>query len=174
LEQAAGRGIADQRQEVKTMPVKKLKAFLDEHGVKYITIKHSRAYTAQEVAASAHIPGQELAKTVMIKLNGTMAMAVLPASYQVDFDLLQAATGAEEIELATEAEFKDLFPECEAGAMPPFGNLYGIDVFVAASLTEDEKIAFNAGSHTELIQMSYSDFARLVDPVVLQFSGAYA
>lgn len=156
------------------MPVKKLRAFLDEHGVKYVTIKHSRAYTAQEVAASAHIPGQELAKTVMIKLNGTMAMAVLPASYQVDFDLLQEATGAEEIELATEEAFKDLFPDCEAGAMPPFGNLYGMDVFVAASLTEDEKIAFNAGSHTELIKMSYADFARLVDPVVLAFSGAYA
>lgn len=156
------------------MPVQKLKAFLDEHGVKYVTIKHSRAYTAQEVAASAHIPGQELAKTVIIKLNGTMAMAVLPASYQVDFDLLQEATGAEEIELATEEEFKGLFPDCEAGAMPPFGNLYDMDVFVAASLTEDEAIAFNAGSHTELIKMSYPDFARLVDPVVLQFSGAYA
>ena len=156
------------------MPVQKLKAFLDEHGVKYVTIKHSRAYTAQEVAASAHIPGQELAKTVIIKLNGTMAMAVLPASYQVDFDLLKEATGAKEIELATEEEFKDLFPDCEAGAMPPFGNLYDMDVFVAASLTEDEVIAFNAGSHTELIKMSYTDFARLVDPVVLQFSGAYA
>ncbi|HMB93591.1 MAG TPA: YbaK/EbsC family protein [Rhodothermales bacterium] len=156
------------------MPVQKLKAFLDEHGVKYVTIKHSRAYTAQEVAASAHIPGQELAKTVMITLNGTMAMAVLPASYQVDFDLLQEATGAKEIELAPEEAFKDLFPDCEAGAMPPFGNLYDMDVFVAARLTEDEQIAFNAGSHTELIKMSYPDFARLVDPVILEFSGAYA
>ena len=156
------------------MPVKKLKSFLDEHHVKYVTISHSRAYTAQEVAASAHIPGKEIAKTVMIKLDGRMAMAVLPATYQVDFDLLRQATGIQDVELATEEEFRDLFPECEIGAMPPFGNLYGMDVFVAASLTEDEEIAFNAGTHTELIRLSYSDFARLVDPVVLHFSEQYA
>lgn len=156
------------------MPVKKLKAFLDEHHVKYVTISHSRAYTAQEVAASAHIPGKEMAKTVMIKLEGRMAMAVLPATYHVDFDLLRTATGIEDIELATEEEFRDLFPECEIGAMPPFGNLYGMDVFVAASLTEDEEIAFNAGTHTELIRLSYADFARLADPIVLHFSEQYA
>ncbi len=156
------------------MPVKRLKAFLDEHHVKYVTITHSRAYTAQEVAASAHIPGREMAKTVMVKIDGEMAMAVLPASFQVDFDLLKEATGAREVELATEAEFKDLFPECEPGAMPPFGNLYGMDVFVANRLAEDEEIAFNAGTHTELIKLAYPDFVRVVNPVVLQFSGAYA
>ncbi len=156
------------------MPVKRLKAFLDEHHVKYVTISHSRAYTAQEIAAKAHIPGREMAKTVMVKIDGTMAMAVLPASFQIDFDLLREATGAREVELATEAEFKDLFPECEPGAMPPFGNLYGMDVFVANRLAEDEEIAFNAGTHTELIKMAYPDFVRLVQPVVLQFSGAYA
>ncbi len=156
------------------MPVKRLKAFLDEHHVKYVTISHSRAYTAQEIAAKAHIPGREMAKTVMVKIDGTMAMAVLPASFQIDFDLLKEATGAREVELATEAEFKDLFPECEPGAMPPFGNLYGMDVFVANRLAEDEEIAFNAGTHTELIKMAYPDFVRLVQPVVLQFSGAYA
>ena len=152
------------------MPIKKLKAFLDEHNIRYVSIRHSTAYTAQEIAASAHIPGKEVAKTVMVKVDGVMAMAVLPASYQVDFDLLKTATGAAEVELATEMEFKDLFPECDLGAMPPFGNLYGMDVFMAASLAEDEEIAFNAGSHTELIRMSFPDYVRLVQPVQLHFS----
>ena len=156
--------------EVGLMPIRKLKAFLNENDIRYVTISHSTAYTAQEIAASAHIPGKELAKTVMIKVNGTMAMAVLPASYQVDFDLLKTATGAEAVELATEEEFQNLFPECELGAMPPFGNLYGMDVFMAASLAEDEEIAFNAGSHTELIRMAFPDYVRLVEPVQLHFS----
>jgi Ala-tRNA(Pro) deacylase len=152
------------------MPVKKLKEFLDRERVRYETIKHSRAYTAQEIAALAHVPGRELAKTVMVKLNGRMAMAVLPASHQVDLELLKAAAGAQTAELATEQEFKNLFPECETGAMPPFGNLYGMEVFVSSPLAEDEEIAFNAGSHTELIRLSYKDFERLVQPGVMNFS----
>lgn len=152
------------------MPVQRIKSFLDQQHVRYVTIRHSRAFTAQEIAASAHVPGKELAKTVMIKRDGEMAMAVLPASDQIEFMLLKGALGTEDVELATEDEFKRLFPECEVGAMPPFGNLYGMDVFVAASLTEDELIAFNAGTHTELIQMSYADYDRLVNPIVLHFS----
>ena len=152
------------------MPVEKLKQFLDEKGVKYVTVSHSKAYTAQEVAASAHIPGKEVAKTVMVKINGDMAMAVLPASYTVDFDQLKRATGSSAVELATEDEFKSLFPDCEVGAMPPFGSLYGMQTFMATSLSEDEEIAFNAGSHTELIKMPFSTYVRLEDPVELAFS----
>lgn len=152
------------------MPIEKLKAFLDSHDVPYVTISHSKAYTAQQVAASAHIPGRMMAKTVMIWVDGKMAMAVLPASYHVDFEELTEAIDADEVELATEREFKDLFPDCEVGAMPPFGNLYGMDVYVAERLSRDEEIAFNAGSHTELIRMPYSDFARLVRPKVVRFS----
>jgi len=154
------------------MPVKRLKEFLDSHNIKYVIISHSPAYTAQAIAASAHVSGKELAKTVMIKLDGKMAMAVLPASYQVDFDLMKEAVGAKKIELATETEFKDLFPECEVGAMPPFGNLYDMDVFAAARLAEDDEIAFNAGSHTELIKLAYKDFERLANPKVLKFSAS--
>ncbi|GAN33383.1 MAG: deacylase [Candidatus Brocadia sp. AMX2] len=152
------------------MPAKRLKEFLDSHNIKYIVISHSRAFTAQETAISAHIPGKELAKTVMVKADGKMAMAVLPASYKVDFDLLRKATGSGRVEIANEKEFKDMFPECEIGAMPPFGNLYGVDVFVARSLTEDKEIAFNAGSHRELVRMAYKDFERLVKPKVMEFS----
>ena len=152
------------------MPVKRLKEFLDSHNMKYVTISHSRAFTAQETATSAHIPRNELAKTVMVKADGKMAMAVLPASYKVDFDLLKKATGSGKVEIADEEEFKDLFPGCEIGAMPPFGNLYGMDVFVAKSLTEDEEIAFNAGSHRELVRMAYKDFEGLVKPRVMKFS----
>ncbi len=148
------------------MPVKKLKMFLDEHKIKYISIKHSVAYTAQEIAAKSHIPGKELAKTVMVKVDGKIAMAILPASQKLDFEWLMHATGTEDLALANEEEFKYLFPECETGAMPPFGNLYGMDVYVAESLAEDEEIAFNAGTHTELIKLFYKDFEKLVKPKV--------
>ena len=152
------------------MPAKRLKDFLDEKGVKYVSISHSPAFTAQEIAASAHIPGKELAKTVMVKLDGTMAMAVLPASLAVDFDLLKKAAGAKKAELAGEAEFLDLFPECEAGAMPPFGNLYDMAVYADEGLAEDEQIAFNAGSHKELVRLAYKDFERVVEPTVASFA----
>ncbi len=154
------------------MPVQKLKTFLDDHRVKYVTISHSPAYTAQEIAASAHVKGREMAKTVMIKIDGKMTMAVLPASFQVDLDMLMDAFGAQRVELATEDEFKGRFPECEVGAMPPFGNLYDLDVYVAGELAEDDEIAFNAGSHTELVKLGYADFARLVKPRVLDFLAA--
>ncbi|UCG51355.1 MAG: YbaK/EbsC family protein [Candidatus Latescibacterota bacterium] len=152
------------------MPIKRLKEFLDSNNVKYVTITHSPAYTAQQIAASAHIPGKELAKTVMVKVDGKLAMAVLPASYKVDFELLKQVSRSKKVELATESEFKASFPESELGAMPPFGNLYDMTVYVAESLAEDEVIAFNAGSHTELIRMDYKDFERLVKPKVFKFS----
>ena len=152
------------------MPSTKLKAFLDDHGVKYVSVNHSTAFTAQEAAASAHIPGKELAKTVIVRLDGKLAMAVLPASYHVDLERLREATGSVVVELAGEDEFATLFPDCETGAMPPFGNLYGMDVFVSESLAEDDEIAFVAGTHRELIRMTYADFDRLVEPDLMRFS----
>ena len=152
------------------MPVRQLKEFLDNRNVKYVTITHSASYTAQEVAASAHVPGKELAKTVVVKLDGKMALAVLPASFRVNLDLLKQTTGAESIELATEDEFRDRFPGCDVGAMPPFGNLYDMPVYVSEVLAEDDEIAFNAGSHTELIRLAYADFERLAQPKVLAFT----
>jgi Ala-tRNA(Pro) deacylase len=152
------------------MPVKKLKEFLDSNNIKYVTISHSLAYTAQDIAASAHIPGRELAKTVIVKIDGKMSMAILPASDKIELDLLKEAVGSSKVELASEQEFEDLFPGCEIGAMPPFGNLYGMQVFVDENLTEDTEIVFNAGSHTELIRLSYKDYERLVKPSVVKFS----
>jgi len=152
------------------MPLTKIQEFLDEHKIKYTIIKHSSAYTAQEIAASAHISGKELAKTVVIKFDGKMAMAVLPASYKISFDDLKEVLGVEKVRLAYEQEFMDKFPDCEVGAMPPFGNLYGMEVYVAESLTDDEEIAFNACSHTELIRMKYKDFEELAKPKRLKFS----
>ena len=156
------------------MPLSKVKAFLDSHQTKYVLISHSKAYTAQGIAAISHISGKDLAKTVIVKLDGDLAMAVLPASYQVDLEALRHATGVGVAELATEREFKRQFPDCETGAMPPFGNLYGIPVYVDATLSEDREIAFNAGSHYELIKMAYADFEHLVKPEVMEFSSAYA
>ncbi len=156
------------------MVVKQLREFLDSHDIRYVTISHSPAYTAMEIAASAHVSGRELAKTVIVTVSGRMTMAVLPASTQVDLELLKDAAGAEELALAHEDEFKDAFPGCEVGAMPPFGNLYGMDVLVDESLALDEVIAFNAGSHTELIRLAYADFERLVKPKVVRFSAQLA
>jgi Ala-tRNA(Pro) deacylase len=156
-----------------TMPSQKVKEFLDANNVKYVSITHSVAYTAQEIAASAHIKGQELAKTVILKIDGKLAMTVLPANYKIDFDLLKDAFGTDDVRLSNEQEFKDKFPECEVGAMPPFGNLYNMDTYVAASLLDDEEIAFNAGSHTELIKLKYKDFKKLVKPKIVRFSSKY-
>ncbi len=152
------------------MPTQKIKEFLNENGIKFVTITHSPAYTAQEIAAMAHIPGKEMAKTVLVKIDGKMVMTVLPASDKVDLEALKEATKAESVRLAQEQEFINKFPGCDVGAMPPFGNLYNIEVIVAENLSEDEEIAFNAGTHTELIKMSYKDFERLVKPMKLQFS----
>ena len=149
------------------MPVKKLKGFLNDQKVKYVTISHSLAYTAQEIAASAHIHGKDLAKTVIVKIDADLAMAVLPASYKLDLGRLKKNVGAKKVKLAAEKEFQDRFPECALGAMPPFGNLYDMRVYADKSLLEDEKIAFNAGSHTELIQLAYKDFERLVKPEIV-------
>ena len=152
------------------MPAKKLKEFLDSNNIKYLSVKHSPAYTAQEVAAKSHISGKEMAKTVIVRINNQMAMAVLPASYKIDFEALSNVTGTDNVDLAGEEEFKYMFPDCEIGAMPPFGNLYNLDVYVAETLAEDEEIAFNSGTHTELIRMNYKDFECLVKPKVLKFS----
>ena len=152
------------------MPTKILKEYLDKNKIKYVAIKHSLAFTAQEIAASAHIKGTDMAKTVLIKIDGKMAMFVLPASYKVNFDQLQETLGTTNIRLANEVEFKDKFSDCDVGAMPPFGNLYGLDVYAADILAKDEQIAFNACSHTELIQLAYKDFEKLVKPRLIKFS----
>jgi Ala-tRNA(Pro) deacylase len=148
------------------MPTEKLKKFLDNHDVKYVSISHSPAYDAQRIAALAHIPGKELAKTVIVRIDDKFAMAVLPASCRVHLGHLKVAVSASHVELATETEVENLFPDCERGAMPPFGNLYDMDVYVAEQLTEDEEIAFCAGSHTEVVRMSYKDFEKLVTPKI--------
>ena len=154
------------------MPIRKLREFLDSHAVRYFVVSHSPAYTAQEIAAAAHVPGKELAKTVIVTINGTMAMVVLPASRQLDFELLRQATATSDVELASEKEFADLFPECEIGAMPPFGNLYGMDVYVSEELEEDDDIAFNAGAHTELLRLSFDNYKKLVHPRITRLSVA--
>lgn len=152
------------------MPVKELKQFLDENNIKYVTVTHSTAYTAQEVAALTHTKGKDFAKTVMVMLDGMLAMTVVPASYQVDMSRLKEGSRANTVALASESEFRTRFPGCETGAMSPFGNLFDMEVFVDESLTKDLEITFNAGSHNELIRLPYEDFERLVKPKVLKFA----
>jgi Ala-tRNA(Pro) deacylase len=148
------------------MPLSKLRDFLDSHYVKYLVISHSLAYTAQGIAALAHVSGKKLAKTVIVKIDGILAMAVVPASHHVDLNQLRMLTGAQSVEIASEREFKDAFPDCETGAMPPFGNLYDMAVYADASLAENEEITFSAGTHRELVRMAWNDVARLVNPQI--------
>ncbi len=149
--------------------LKRLTDYLDKNNVKYVVLTHSPAYTALEIAAITHVPGREVAKTVMANIDGKMSMAVLPSSCMVDFDLLRKGLHASDAELAAEVDFLQAFPECEVGAMPPFGNLYGMEVYVDGTLIGDHEIIFNAGNHRELIRMNARDFERLVKPNVLSF-----
>ncbi len=153
------------------MPIlTKLREFLDRNKVNYEVLSHRQAFTAQEVAQAQHTPGRELAKVVMLRSGADFVMAVLPAPYRVDLDIARTALGKPDVQLANEQEFAGLFPKCEAGAMPPFGNLYDIPVYVDRSLTRDEEIVFNAGTHTQTVKMKYADFARLVKPKVVSFA----
>lgn len=152
------------------MPAEALRKFLDKNGVDYDLVTHDPAITAQEVAAAAHVPGRELAKTVIVKLDDDLAMAVVRATDRLDLDLLKTASGAKSVELATEPEFESRFPECETGAMPPFGNLYDMDVHVDKGLAADERIVFNAGTHTEAFSLAWKDFERLVAPKVAKIT----
>ena len=147
-----------------------LEAYLRENKVAFQVQHHAVAYTAQEVAAAEHVPGGMLAKVVMLMGDGKLCMFVLPASAKVDLEKAAAVLGAKEARLAHEDEFADRFPGCEVGAMPPFGDLYGVPLYVDNSLAEDETIVFEAGTHTDTVSMKYADFARLAKPKVAEFA----
>jgi Ala-tRNA(Pro) deacylase len=155
------------------VPAVRLVDFLDSSKVPYTTVVHPEVYSAHEVACSTHVPEREVAKTVMIKIDGELAMAVLPASRDVDLETLEAVLDANRVRLVGESEFKRRFPDCETGAMPPFGNLYGMSVYVDESLTRDAEIVFEAGSHHEAIRLAYDDFEKLVRPTIRKFSTAH-
>lgn len=153
------------------MPIlKRLEEFLKKNSAAFKVVSHQEAFTAQEVAAAMHVHGRELAKAVMLKVNGKYVMAVLPAHLKVDIEKLKSVLKEKNLRLATEDEFKKLFPDCEPGAEPPFGNLYNIDTLVDESLTRDEHIFFNAGNHYEAVDMVYSDYVKLVKPRVAEFA----
>jgi Ala-tRNA(Pro) deacylase len=149
----------------------RLESYLRQQQVAFDVQQHRTAYTAQEVAESEHIPGRLVAKTVVAWADGQLALLVLPASLQVELARLNVALGAKATRFAHEAEFVDAFPDCEVGAMPPFGNLYDLPVYVDKSLTEDEVIVFPAGTHTETMSVRYADYAQLVKPTIVEFAG---
>jgi Ala-tRNA(Pro) deacylase len=149
----------------------RLEDYLREKQVPFDVRHHPRAITAQEVAASEHVPGKMLAKTVMVLADGKMVMLALPAPYQVDVDKAGKVLGGE-VRLAKEEEFENTFPDCEVGAMPPFGNLYEVPVYVEVALAEDETIVFRAGTHTDTMSLSYADFERLVEPTIAEFAAS--
>lgn len=148
---------------------RRLKDYLDGQKVHYEILTHQEAYKAPEIAHALHAPEKELAKVVMVKVDGRFVMTVLPATWKVDLHRLRDVFVTSHVRLATEDEFKGLFPDCDIGAMPPFGNLYGLEVYVDQSLTEDQQIVFQAGTHTEAIRMRYADFAAMVRPKIAEF-----
>ncbi len=152
------------------MPVEKLKKFLDSNHIKYVSINHSPAYTARETAATTFIPRREFAKTIIVDLDGEKIMAVVSASRHVDLRALQAFAEVGTARLATEEEFETLFPDCEVGAMSPFGSLYGMRVFMDRMVSEVDDICFNAGTHAQVIRIECDDYIKLEKPVIGEFA----
>ena len=146
-----------------------LKEYLDNQGVEYSVKAHEPAYTALEVAAARHVPGKELAKSVILKADDRLIMAVLPASYVVNVRILKDEIGCDSLRLASEEEFRDRFPTCELGAMPPFGNIFGVEVYCDNLIESDEEIEFNAGTHTDTVRLRSEDFKKLVNPHISNF-----
>lgn len=149
---------------------RQLAKYLESQSVNYHWITHPPSFTAQETARRANIPKEKFAKTVIVKLNGKMAMTVMPATEKLSFHRLKKTVGVNDVTLVSEWEFVDKFPGCERGAMPPFGKLYGLPVFVSGTLAEDSDIAFSAGSHREVIKISFKDFKRLERPRIGSFT----
>lgn len=149
--------------------VKRLQEYLDSRGVPYEVKLHREAYTSQEIAAASHVSGKVMAKVVMVKRGGAFVMAVLPAACKVGVDRLEKIFGIPGIAVAREHEFASLFPDCDTGAMPPFGNLYNVEVYVDEEITKHSHLIFQAGNHHELVTMRYADFDRLVQPKVAEF-----
>jgi len=148
----------------------KIKQYLDQNNVPYQVILHEEVYTAQELAQALHVPGKELVKVIILRADDRYCMAILPSIRKIDLSALQTQLHAAALSIATEQELKALFPETEIGAMPPFGHLSSMEVWVDVILTTDEYITFNAGTHYEAIRMHYADFERLTQPHVAPFS----
>ena len=148
----------------------RMEKFLRENSVEFKVETHDQAFTMQEVAAALHVPGNQVAKVVIVCADKEKVMLVLPAPYRMNVDLVRDMVGANKVRLAKEEEFADLFPDCATGAMPPFGNLYGVPVYVDRSMAEEPDMVFRIGTHRETMKITYADFVRLAQPVVGDFS----
>jgi Ala-tRNA(Pro) deacylase len=144
--------------------------FLHEAHVPYKVVPHPPAFTAQEEAAATHVPGRNWAKVVVCFIDDEPVQAVVPAPSFVNLDELRELAGGQTIRLADQEQLRRLFPECEIGAMPPFGPLFGQTVFVDADLALQPEIAFNAGTHRDAIAMRWNDFVKMVKPIVGKFA----
>lgn len=147
-----------------------LKDYLNQAKVSYEIYNHRSTFTAQETAQSLHGSGKQMAKVVILKADGSFVMAVLPADRQVDLHKAAASLGARDVSIASEHEFARLFPGCEIGAMPPFGHLFGLPVYVDTFLDRQREIFFNAGNHRQSVRLAYADFKKLAAPVIEDLS----
>jgi Ala-tRNA(Pro) deacylase len=159
-----------EQKETQMAMIKKLKELFDEAKVSYEVYNHPLAYTAQEIAQRQHFSGDQMAKVVMLEVDKRLVMAVITASQKVHLMTVRASLGAAEVRLATEDEFVSRFPDCEIGAMPPFGNLFGLPVYVDPAVTQDESIYFNAGNHVQTVRIRYDDFEKLAAPQVVRLA----
>jgi Ala-tRNA(Pro) deacylase len=148
----------------------RLRDFLDAQHVPYHAIVHRRDYTAQAAAADTHTPGREFIKTILLAVDNGYALAVLPADQHADLAKVRRALGATDVSLASEEEMQQCFPDCEPGALPPFGHLYDLPVLMSRTLEEDEQITFNAGNHEVALRMQRRDFERLGEPRVVDLA----
>lgn len=152
------------------MPLSRLRKYLDKNSISYTLVSRPPVFTFQGTTVIVHAPGRQVAKTVMVKIDGELALTVLPAASHVDISAFRHEAGVRSAEFATDEEFRDRFPECEIGTMPPFGDLHGLEVFADETLSRNEEITFNARSHRELIQMPWNDFERVVKPTVIRLA----
>lgn len=152
------------------MATRRIREFLDGNHARYVMIHHSPAYTAQELAHSMHLPGKFLAKTVVVKLDERVALAVVPANKDVDLDQLRHETGARQAQIAEPADFVDRFTDCQLGTVPPFGNLFGVDAYVDRDIAKMDQVAFTAGTHSDAIAMTFADYRRLAHPRLMKIA----
>ncbi len=150
--------------------LEQLTKFLNSQEVRFETLIHPQAFTAQEVAHALHKTGKVLAKTIVVEADGKIVMTVVPAHHKVNLGAVKKVVGAEDVHLVPETKLRELFPESDLGAMPPLGPMYNLPVIVSKALAEEPEIIFNASTHTDCVKMNYADFARIVNPTVAEVS----
>jgi len=146
-----------------------LQDYLDQLGIPYRISVHATAYTSQDLAAREHVPGKQVVKSVVVRVDGRLYLCALPATHRIDLERLREQLNATEVVIEEEHKLQEIFPDCELGAGPPIGKLYGLPTLMDLSLMQDEQVTFQAGNHTTAVTMSFRDYRRAADPEIANF-----